>query len=93
MWFKPKPAVKADITAAELRAEFAECKASVRGLELEWERTYAKLRGIVARMSRKAGEIEDVSPAAPVNQDNRNTLPMSKAQLGHGAPRIHRSNY
>lgn len=92
MWFSTKPAKVADITAAELRAEFAECKACVRALELEWERTYAKLRGIVARMSRKSEpELEEAN-----NPNNSNTLPMAQSQLangGRGAQRIPRRNY
>lgn len=86
MWFKPKPAVKADITAAELRAEFAECKARVNAVELEWERTYAKLRGIVARMSRKSGEIGDEQPATPPTAGT--SLPMTESQLTGRAPRF-----
>lgn len=95
MWFRTKAAVPADITAAQLRAEFAECKASVRALELEWERTYAKLRGIVARMSRKSGELGDEQPATPASPGN--TLPMTQSQLSNGgraqAPHLPRRNY
>lgn len=90
MWWSTKPAKAADITAAELRAEFAECKASVRALELEWERTYAKLRGIVARMSRKNGEIDDAAPAAPVAAT---AFPTTESQLHRGVSRLPRRNY
>jgi len=64
--FRNRP-LAADVTAKQLREEFAELKVEVRSLQMEWERTYDKLRGIVARMSRRNGEIEDpaAAPAAP----------------------------
>jgi hypothetical protein len=92
MWPFTKPVKKADITANELREEFAECKSRVNALEMEWERTYAKLRGIVARMSRKSGEEIDAPPAtsSPVET---NTLPMTQSQLARGGARFPRRNY
>ena len=67
MWPFTNRASRADITARDLKEEFAELRGEVRALQMEWDRTYDKLRGIVARMSRRNGEIEDpaATPAAP----------------------------
>jgi len=85
---RPKPA---DVTAEQLHAEFGECKARVRALEMEWERTYDKLRGIVARMSRRNGEIGAAEVPAPV-KETAPTEPRSPL-LAAAASRLTRRNY
>jgi hypothetical protein len=90
MWPFTKTPRRADVTASELKLEFAELRAEVRALQMEWDRTYDKLRGIVARMSRRNGEIGAAEVPAPV-KEAASTEPRSPLQAA--ASRLTRRNY